>query len=496
MIRTMMKFLVVDCGTSICRAATVSEEGEILSHSSTPMSVCLMPPAAAEADTEFLWAAVKKVVRAETERYGANGFSAVGVSGMLGYVFLDEHDRPVMPAVIWMDNRASVEADELVAAMGAERIHAITGRRVTPELLAPKLLWFRKHAPKILKRIRRIIGLKDEVVRRLTGVVGTDVTHLNYTLAYNVYESCLDRDILAAVGADERLFPAPRSAVDVAGRVHDAAARETGLAPGTPVAAGSTDGTTAMYGGGVLTRGTGVLVSGTTDVLMMRSDGPVRDASGVLSVNNGVLPGTFLAGGAMGLSGGTIRRLEELLSVPFAGLLEKIAAVEPGAGGLLFIPGLTGERSPSWANHVKGSIAGLSLEHGPEHLYRAALEGMNWRVTELLRVLADNGMVPVEMNTVGGLSTFDEVNRIRADMTGLTWVRPRVTEATCLGTAMFCRVAVDPGVSLEQVTEEWLKPEATFRPDPKAVDRYRSLKDRYRRYFEAIEPSFRAPAGD
>ena len=135
-----------------------------------------------------------------------------------------------------------------------------------------------------------------------------------------------------------------------------------------------------MFGGGILQEGRAVLVSGTTDVLMLRWPAWVEDPSCTLSINNGMAQGSFLFGGAMGLSGGTLDRLAELLRVSPREVEDRIADLEPGSGGLLFLPGFTGERAPYWRERLTGSLIGLTLEHGTEHLLRAAMEGTAFRI--------------------------------------------------------------------------------------------------------------------
>lgn len=482
-----MSFLVIDCGTSQCRAGVVSGQGELVSQSRAETHIDLRPGSFAEVDTDHVWHQVCQVVREEVKKHPGEAFDAVGASAMLGYVFLDKEERPLMPAIIWMDNRADSQAREMLDRIGEEELYRRTRRRLTPELLAPKLLWLHENRPELFSRIVTVAGLKDDIVRRLTGGVTTDVAHLNYSLLYNIERGELDAELLNAFGIALSFFPCPRLAADVAGTVTHDAARATGLKAGTPVIVGSSDGTTAMYGGGVLEDGKAVLVSGTTDVLMMSAPHVPNDPLRVVSVNTAMAPGRFLTGGALGLTGGTVSYLEKLLQTAVQHYEEKISALKPGSDGLLFFPGLSGERAPYWKDCFTGGVVGMTMKHGAEHLFRAVMEGSSFRLLKLLRIMQDNGLSPTTLNVVGGCTRMDIWNQIRTDILGLESIRLPVAEATLLGTALFCRSAIDNAASLDELGAAWIKGGKRYLPEGNATEEYKRFFELFERYVQVAE---------
>jgi sugar (pentulose or hexulose) kinase len=362
-----MSYLAIDCGTSACKAAVVTREGRIVALARRPVRLHRPGRLCAEMDPEEVWAAVAGAGRAalrQAPQYRRR-IAAVGVSTLLGYVCLDRFERPLAPAMIWMDNRAVAEAEEIRRRIGDKTLHARSGRRVSPELLAPKLMWLKRRRPGIHRRTRTVIGLKDEMVRRLTGAVGTDCAHLDYSLLFDIRRGRIDAGLAAELGIDPALFPPPRRAAEAAGGLLPEAAARLGLPAGIPVVRGSSDGTTAMYGGGVLAPGTAVLVAGTTDVLMTAAAAPVRDRSRSLTVNTGMVPGMWLAGGAMGLSGGAVRHIEHLVRRRMRPLAEKIGRLPPGAEGLLMLPGLSGSARPSGCRMPPGAWPGSPCATAP-----------------------------------------------------------------------------------------------------------------------------------
>lgn len=487
-----MNFLVVDCGTSVCRASVISGKGDILSMSRRQIRIDHPRPSFAEIDSGYLWHQVQKVITSEVEKHPDITFDAIGVSTMLGYVLLDKMPVPLMPAIIYMDNRAVAEIVEIQQLFSEEELFAITGRRASPLLLAPKIKWLSKNRPDVIKKLDRIIGLKDEIVRRLTGDIQTDFAHLDYSGCYNVHKGELETDIIDALGIKKTLFPSPTLATATAGTVSADAARHMGLTCGTPVITGSSDGTTAMYGAGVLEKGKAVLVSGSTDVLMMCCESAVQDPAHTLSVNTGMLQGTFLVGGPLGLSGGTLHYFEKMLQTSVDKLGENISDLPPGSNGLLVFPGLTGERSPFWKEYLTGGIAGLTLDHKNEHILRALMEGCAFRVLRLLKVLSANHLKPQALNIVGGGANIDVWNQIRSDVTGLEVRKLSSTEATSLGTALFCKAGIDNSRSLREVAKDWIGVEQCYSPDPRATDRYKKIAELFDAYMNVNEDIYRS----
>lgn len=479
-----MSFLVIDNGTSQCRAAVVSLQGEIVSESRAPVCIDLHPGSVAEVDTAHIWRQVCSVIQQEVQKQPGIAFDAVGVSAMLGYVFLDKNSEPLMPAVIWMDNRAGREAAEILNRITEGELYRRTRRRLTPELLAPKLLWLARNRPEVYSRIAKVIGLKDDIVRRLTGDVQTDVAHLNYSLLYNIETDSLDTVLLEALGIAPSIFPYSRLACELAGTITGEASRATGLKAGTPVIVGSSDGTTAMYGGGALQDGRAVLVSGTTDVMMMRTPSPPHDPSHALTVNTGMVSGSFLAGGALGLAGGTVQQMEKLLRTPMEDLEKEIENLPPGSQGLLFFPGLSGERAPYWRDSFTGGVIGLTMEHLAQHIFRAVMEGTAFRLLKLREIMRDNDLSPKALNVVGGCTRMDVWNQIRADVLGLEVNRLPVAEATLLGTALFCRAAVDSSKPLDELTAEWITGGKKYLPNADATNHYKKLFELFDRFVQ------------
>jgi sugar (pentulose or hexulose) kinase len=518
-------FLVVDCSTSSCRASLVSTEGEVLAASREPVSIHSPRPGFAEVNPDEIWASVVRRVRELLARSGPADILALGVSAMVAYAFLGADSRPVMNAPTWMDGRGTEQARRLLEIFSERELYVRTGRRISPEYPALKLRWLAEHQPDSFAKVTRLVSLKDEIVRRFTGTVQLDAAHLNYSFLGNVRTGKPDADIVRALGLPERLLPEIKAPADIAGAVRGEAARATGLREGLPVIVGSSDGTSAVHAAGVYEPGASVLVSGTTDTFLTYSETYPEDPTCVVTVNNsmtsggargtegpgvpaganerGVPGGTanpcergvprgFLAGGAMGLSGGALQAVLALLGVRFEECEAEIGAIPPGSEGLLAFPGMTGERSPFWKDHYRGGIIGLTPRHGRAHVLRSLLEASAYRTAVLLKRLGDCGLSPSSVTVVGGGSESGLWNQVRADAIGLPLVALREAEATSLGTAVFCRVALDPSTSLASAARSWRRERMRYLPDPEKAQIYRNQVLLYERCVDAMDGVFSA----
>jgi sugar (pentulose or hexulose) kinase len=274
--------------------------------------------------------------------------------------------------------------------------------------------------------------------------------------------------------------------------VSETAAKANGLMAGTPVVTGSSDGTTAMYGSGILDKHTAVLVSGTTDVLMAATAAAVEDPDQVLSVNTAMLPGHYLAGGAMGMSGGAVAQFEDLFDTVLDRHASAIAALRPGCDGLMVLPGISGERAPYWLEDVGGGVLGLRTEHRIEHILRATMESTAYRSAELLDIMHRSGIRVDKVRVVGGTARNDNWNQIRSDVWGKAVEKPNVEEATLLGAAMFCCSALEPGRGLKDIAREWITVEKRFTPDVKAHAAYARLSGLFSRFVRQNAGFFKA----
>jgi len=479
-----MGILVVDCGSSSCRG-TVYDTSQPVKVAETRVALPTITTSgsAAVVDIPRVWKTVCSVIRTLVETVPPGKIDVVGITSVFGYAFLGADGRPLVEATSWKDRTAAAHAERFERRLGRDEIHRVCGRRASPDHLAPLLLYFRESAPGVFRKIHTICGTKDALLHLLTGKVGTDYAHRDYSLLFEVGTGAVFEDawsLLAPLTPEVFAETAPANAG--AGTVCAEAARATGLVEGTPVVRGSSDGTVSMYGAGVGQKGTAVLVSGTSDVIMVGGDIRAKDPNAVLSINTG-MDGGYLAGGATALSGGALAATARLLGVSIEHVEELVRSVPPGCDGLTIVPALAGERSPFWAPGAEGLVSGWHEGHTPGHFLRACMEGTTFRAAELLHRVRKGGVSVKELRIGGGGSQSGVWNQMRADMTALPTTILSDPESTSRGMALFGLAHLRGALTSVLSDTAWTEPAASYSPSEEGVAAYRQARNRMARAF-------------
>jgi xylulokinase len=475
-------FVGIDLGTSGCRAIAFATDGSRVRSAEAPSSILYEADGSATVDPEATWrtvcALLPQIVNDQTTL-------AVGVCAHLAFLGIDAAGRPTTPAFLWSDRRASEEAERLAATLGADA-YGIGRRRVTPEVLAAKILWVAHRRPGIVARTRRWLSLKDFVVARLTGETITDPTHASYTLLFDVEDRTWSSQLLAGAGIDAATLPPVREATELAGLVTEKAAAAAGLSAGTPVAVGAPDGTAGAVGAGAVREGVTVDVAGSTDVIFRTTRAPAAGSRDDVVVNAFAVPGLWAVGGPTGLTGGAIHWLAQLLgygstSELYADLGPALRLVPPGCDGISFRTALTGERFPGWDARAAGMIAGVRPEHGRAHLLRAAEEGAAFLVGDGLdAMVAAAGPIRTVIVT-GGVSGRPEALQTRADAWGRIVETVREPDASALGASLFGAVAARSFPSMQEAAASMVHPGARFVPSGSNVKALAAARQRWSR---------------
>jgi xylulokinase len=356
-----------------------------------------------EQDPADWWTASAAALREAVARVDPASVGAVGLSGhMHAVALIDDHDRPVRPAMTWADRRAAAEVAEL--RRHGDLIGELTRNPVVEAFSAPKLAWLARHEPGPVRRAARLVQPKDVLRHRLTGEWGTDVTDAAGTLLYDVTRQRWDPRLWELCGADPRLAPAVADSTRVVGAVTAAAAAATGLRPGTPVVAGAGDVSCAALGGGVTGAGRVYVNVGTAAQIVATLDRPAAgrdrfvfaraDAGGFLGMVSSYAAGLAIRWCEQNLLGGA----------PEGGADRLAAGSEPGAGGLTFLPYLLGASAPVHDPGVRAALLGAAPDHGPAHVARAALEGVAYACAAAVDQLLDGSAGATDIRVGGGVT--------------------------------------------------------------------------------------------
>lgn len=475
-----MHTLCLDAGTSLIKAVVFDEAGNALATARRPATVSRPEPGFAEQDMAAVWAGAVAVLREAAEQAG-RPIDAIALTAQGdGLWLVDAAGEPVGPAVLWNDARNAAGVVRWMADGTAERVFALTGSTTFAGQPSAILAWLREHRPEPLARAAAALTCGSWLYQRLTGETALDVSDASAPWL-DVDGQSYSAEVLDALGLAwaRPLLPPLRRATDPAGALGSAAAAAIGLTAGTPVVLAPYDIAATALGSGAVATGDACSILGTTlctEVVVDRADvsGPPSGFTIALGVDglrlraHPTLAGTEViqwAAQLMGLDGPA--RIPELAR-----------RAAPGAGGLVVLPYLSpaGERAPFLAPEARGTLHGLTVEHGREDVARAVLEALSHVVRECLESAA---VAPERLRLCGGGAASDVWCQLIADITGLPTTRPADAEVGAKGAMVVAATATGAAATVADAAARLVRPGTSFAPDPAA----RSLYDERHRAF-------------
>jgi xylulokinase len=408
----------VDIGTTGSKGVLVDLDGNVVAHKGLEHSTDSPRPGWYEQDADQVWwGDLKKIIRGLIAESGVEGsaIAGVGISALSPEMLpVDEGGRPLRKGILYSDGRARKQIEQLVRQFSGGDIFHVETTSLSTHSVGPKILWFRENEPALFERTRVIHTATSYLVFKLTGA-----SLINFVEAYgfnpffDAQQLKWDQDVCRALDLSTDLFPEARLwATDLAGEVTAEAARETGLAEGTPVIVGTCDAFAEGLSVGTVEVGEANILYGTTMIFGLTLGGP-QTASGAPGIP-GPLPNTFRTGLAMSASGALTtwfrdnfgqmeQEAEEKLGISAYQLLsEQAAEIPPGSEGLVILPYFAGERSPIHDGLARGMVLGLTLSHTRKHIYRALLEAVAYSLRHSLEAMGDTGVEIQRIVSTGG----------------------------------------------------------------------------------------------
>lgn len=484
-------YLGIDLGTSAVKAVLVDEAQRILAGAEAPLTVSRPLPGASEQSSEQWWAAVVNAcarLRAEAPAAWAQ-IRALGLSGQMhGAVLLDSRGDVLRPAILWNDGRSAPQCAALESAV--PDLPRVAGVRAMPGFTAPKLLWIREHEPDIFRRVARVLLPKDYVRWRLTGEFVTDASDAAGTLWLDQASRSWSAALVSASGLVPEQLPAIREGTQAVGVVGNAVAELLGLADGVIVAGGGGDAAAGAAGIGAVNPGDAFLSLGTSGQIFVVTEHyrPAPDA--MIHAFCHCMPSRWYRMAALLNGASCLAWVARLLGASdIDALLARVEATTDGSCETIFLPYLSGERTPHNDPNARGVFFGLDGDTSPESLVRAVLEGVAFAFAESADCLAAAGTAPARFAVIGGGSRSLLWMRILAAALGRPLVRFEGSEAgPAFGAARLARLALT-GEPVEVVcTAPPVRDEVPC--DPVLADRYRERGARFRRLYRALAPQF------
>ncbi len=496
--------LAHDLGTSGNKATLYCEDGRLAASAVAVYKTRYPRPGWAEQEPRDWWRAVCDSTKELIEKagIGARQVACVSFSGqMMGCLLVDREGNPIRPMIIWADTRASSQEKEITDRIGMERTYRITGHRASASYSAAKLLWIREKEPEAYKKAYRMLHAKDFIIYHLTGRFVTDYSDAGGTNLFDLRRKKWSEEICGALEIPSGLLPQACPSAELAGRVTKEAAAACGLMEGTPVVIGGGDGSCACVGAGVVEEGDTYCVLGSSSWISTANKEPVYDDR--LRTFNWIHlnPDLYTPCGTMQAAGLSYSWYKDT----FCGEEERIAAERgesvydlldqammegtPGAGGVLYLPYLLGERSPRWDHMARGAFIGMDVRTQKADMARAVLEGVGFN----LKVILDILMARRESESlilIGGGAKGKAWPQILADIWGKPLKLPIYSEeATSLGAAVCGGVGIGMYPDFRAVKK--LNPTGSVvRPDGARTEIYGRYYKIFDQAYEALRPVY------
>lgn len=444
----MPHLLGLDISTTGAKALIIDEAGTVVASHTAPQPISTPKPLWSEQNPADWWNGMVVAIQSALAETGLKGedIACIGLTGQMhGLVLLDQTGKVLRPSILWNDQRTQAQCDEMTAKIGAKRLIELTGNRALTGFTAPKILWVRENEPDVYAQAAHILLPKDYIRFMLTGDYATDLAGAAGTSLLNVAERRWSTEVIEALDIPAEWLPKTHEGTEVTGVVSTVAAELTGLKAGTPVVGGGGDQAAGAVGVGAVEPGIMSLVVGTSGVVFAPLAQYAYEPEGRLHAFCHAVPGMWHFMGVMLSAAGSLQWFRDALgpNESFDDLLAPAADIAPGSDGLLFLPYLTGERTPHPDPLARGAFVGLTVRHSRAHMARAVLEGVAFGLKDGFNLIASVGLPDqIEVRVSGGGARSRLWKQILADVLGATLVSTNSTEGAAYGAALLAAVGV------------------------------------------------------
>lgn len=479
-------YMGIDIGTSAVKVVVIDARGGVLDQASAPLSVSRPLPLWSEQDPADWWSATSLAV-SQLPLPMRQAVSTIGLSGQMhGATLLDRHHRVLRPAILWNDGRSAQQCVEL--EQNVPDMLRVTGNRAMPGFTAPKLLWVRQHEPEIFAQTATVLLPKDYVRLAMTGEAASDMSDSAGTLWLDVGGRCWSEAMLEATGLGVGNMPALFEGNQVTGTLLADVAQAWGMRR-VPVVAGGGDNAAGAIGAGVVRPGDALLSLGTSGVLFVADDEYRPNPAGGVHTFCHAVPKRWHQMSVILSAASCIDWAARLCGVDTAVLLELAEARGRPAETELFLPYLSGERTPHNDPHAKGVLFGLTHESTPAAIAQAVLEGVSFALRDGLDALLANGTAIESISVIGGGARSTYWGRILSS----TLHRPLVyrdagTVGPAYGAARLARMGTER-ISMEELCTPPPISHVT-EPDDRLADLYSDRIGRFRALYRQLKDSF------
>ena len=489
----MKTILVLNMGMKSIRSIIFDSEGNKLASAALPIETALSGECVTQNPCEW-WEKARRVIKetvADVVGITIDYLTVTTSSSCLVYV--DEEGEALAPCIMVSDKRAVGESDSLKNNSLFEIVKGITGLDAAPYLMLPKALWVKNNHKELYEKVYKFLAPNDFLIAKFTGRFVTDYMNAQ-KWHYDAEQKKYPEELLKDIGIPLGMLPEVVVPGEYVGNISDRAVKDTGLPHGVKVIASTYDAICSFIGSGVSQAGEASDVSGTVTVFRAVADRKIQIPFTRIQQIPYFEGDMHIIGGSNNLGGGLIEWVKQCYyqneTFPYE-LMEKDAGEAAlGAGGVIFLPYLLGERAPIWDYNARGVFFGLERMHTRKEMTRAVFESTGFIDLDMIVAIEETGMKVNSIRLSGGLARLNLISQIKADITGREVMVLSEFETTATGAAMIALFGQKVYTSLEEAAEQFVKVRMIIRPDTKNHLKYQELYGLYKETYQTLKPLF------
>lgn len=501
----MPYILAFDLGTTALKCALHGLDGEVLAKASEEYELITPNADTVEMEVETYWLAFKAAVATvlKESKVNPNEIKALGVSAQgETLILVDREGNSLRRAIVWLDNRAQREADQLGDLFGHRNAFEITGQvKLVPTWPASKILWLQSHEPETFAKVGKFLLIEDYFLYRLTGEYVCEGSLVTSTCYWNFQTRQWWDAMLGKLGVSEQQLPYYRESGEPVGKLRPEIAGELGLSSDTVACTGALDQACGAIGVGNIKPGIFSENTGAALAICATVNQPILDPGNQMPCHYHGIPGlymlhTFTSGGIVmrwfrdEFAGPEMRvsRTSGLDAYELMGM--EAARIQPGCEGLVMLPHLQGAMAPEVNPKARGVFYGFTLSHHRGHFTRAIMEGVSFIVRRNIEAIEGLGVPVNEIRSLGGGARSTIWKQMEADIVGRPVLTTTNEEAATLGAAILAGKAIGVYSSVQEAAEKMIRIKQRFEPNPAHRAVYDDTFGTYIKLYEALCPLF------
>jgi len=489
-----MRYLLgMDVSTTGVKALVIDENGKVVSSATTELPLFTPKPLWSEQDPADWWKGAVNSIQQALKKANIKGeqILGIGLTGQMhGLTLLDEKGEVLRPAILWNDQRTGPQCDEIRKRLGKKHLIELTGNDALAGFTAPKILWVQQNEPEIYKKAAHILLPKDYVRYKLSGSFAVDKADGAGMLLMDIKKRDWSEEVLKSLEIPVEWLPKSYEGPEITSHISKEAAEKTGMKEGTPIIAGGGDQAAQAVGVGAVVSGVVALTLGTSGVVFASTDEPFIEPDGRLHAFCHSVPGKWHLMGVMLSAAGSLRWLRDTLFAEkdYDTLLSPLGDIPAGSEGLIFLPYLTGERTPHPDPLARGAFVGLTIRHQSAHIIRSVLEGVAFGLRDSFELMKSAGLMKIEQVRVSGGGAKSLLWRqILADVFKAELVTVNTTEGAAYGAALLAGVGIGFWKDVQAACDACIHLTGKTSPQPAISEKYEEIYQIYRSLYPALK---------